>query len=172
MGKPVGRPPLDEALRVESNKKARRRGERYHSQAARTARWKAKDPVGFAASQATCGARFQASPKGRERSRRYRERNAAALKSRNTAKLVDMRALRDTMKSIPCADCGGRFDPVCMDFDHRAEEVKLYDVSWMFNRKLSIALIEVEIAKCDIVCSNCHRLRTKHRKIGAALGLT
>lgn len=28
----------------------------------------------------------------------------------------------------------------------------------------SVAAIEAEAAKCDIVCANCHRVRTKGRK--------
>lgn len=64
-------------------------------------------------------------------------------------------------KSVPCADCGGTFDPVCMDFDHRPGEVKSRSVARMVGYPHDE--IRREIAKCDVVCANCHRLRTKSR---------
>ena len=61
-----------------------------------------------------------------------------------------------------CADCppGSWWPPVCLDFDHVRGE-KLYDVSCMTRR--SWAAIDAEIAKCDVVCSNHHRIRTHER---------
>jgi transcriptional regulator with XRE-family HTH domain len=60
-------------------------------------------------------------------------------------------------KNVPCMDCKKRFDLVCMDFDHRPGEVKLFCVgAYRVARDKLLA----EIAKCDVVCSNCHRLRT------------
>jgi len=47
-----------------------------------------------------------------------------------------------------------------MDFDH-VRGVKLFNVGMMTSR--SFELIDAEIAKCEIVCSNCHRIRTKQR---------
>lgn len=75
------------------------------------------------------------------------------------------RTLIDQLKSMPCADCGGTFDPVCMDFDHRPGTAKRRAVGKMAG-KFSEAAILAEIAKCDVVCANCHRLRTKTRATG------
>jgi hypothetical protein len=49
-----------------------------------------------------------------------------------------------------------------MDFDH-ARGRKLFNVG---NKLTSVSLrrLRAEIAKCDIVCANCHRLRTQARK--------
>lgn len=62
-------------------------------------------------------------------------------------------------------DCGGTFDPVCMDFDHRPGELKLFNIAaWrQYSAKVTTAKLLTEIAKCDVVCANCHRLRT-HRQ--------
>jgi hypothetical protein len=57
-------------------------------------------------------------------------------------------------------DCGGTFPPECMDFDHRPGEKKLFGIGQGLRRKLEALL--AEIAKCDLVCANCHRIRT-HR---------
>jgi hypothetical protein len=57
-----------------------------------------------------------------------------------------------------CADCGGKFPPACMHFDHVPERgPKLFNLG---NGDYSIEAIEAEIAKCDIVCANCHAVRT------------
>lgn len=64
-------------------------------------------------------------------------------------------------KNVPCADCKGSFPVECMDFDHLSYD-KLYNVSAMTGH--SLAKIEAEIAKCEVVCANCHRIRTKQRR--------
>jgi hypothetical protein len=66
-------------------------------------------------------------------------------------------------KDKPCMDCGQRFPPCCMDFDHRPGEVKSFGIST--SRSRSFEVILAEIKKCDVVCSNCHRLRTADRNV-------
>ena len=68
------------------------------------------------------------------------------------------------LKSVPCPDCDRTYDPVCMDFDHLPGNVKLYNIANMVKDKLPLSKILEEIAKCEVVCVNCHRLRTKNRK--------
>lgn len=67
-------------------------------------------------------------------------------------------ALMVTAKSKPCMDCGGTFPPECMDFDHRNKEEKEFTIA--HKRSYSKARILAEIAKCDVVCANCHRIRS------------
>jgi hypothetical protein len=59
----------------------------------------------------------------------------------------------------PCMDCGQSFPFPCMDFDH-VRGVKKKDVSSCN----TLATVKTEIAKCDVVCANCHRLRTYIRQ--------
>lgn len=56
-------------------------------------------------------------------------------------------------------DCGKRFPTVCMDFDHRDPSTKKHNVSRMTVRGSERLLLD-EIAKCDLVCANCHRVRS------------
>jgi hypothetical protein len=68
-----------------------------------------------------------------------------------------------TLKAKPCMDCGGMFPPECMDFDHRDPASKtLTGVQFYVNSEK----VAAEIAKCDLVCANCHRTRTKRRRRG------
>jgi hypothetical protein len=65
------------------------------------------------------------------------------------------------LKSVPCMDCGGTYPPVCMDFDHRPGAEKKFNIAqW---RQFSAFELVAEIAKCDLVCSNCHRVRSAER---------
>lgn len=65
-------------------------------------------------------------------------------------------------KRRPCMDCGQRHPPVCMDFDHRPDEEKVRDISKLVMNCNLDGLLE-EIGKCDLICSNCHRIRTYKR---------
>jgi hypothetical protein len=49
-----------------------------------------------------------------------------------------------------------------MDFDHRDPLLKTLDVSDMIKRMFAWETVLAEVAKCDLVCTNCHRLRTYH----------
>ena len=71
-------------------------------------------------------------------------------------------AKRDT----PCADCGGQFPEYMKDFDHvPGRGPKLFNLG---QPDRSMAVVKAEMAKCDIVCANCHRIRTWTRKQGTA----
>lgn len=59
-------------------------------------------------------------------------------------------------------DCGGRFPPAAMDFDHVRGE-KVATISFLVNQGAVLTRLREEIAKCEIVCANCHRIRTVKR---------
>lgn len=90
---------------------------------------------------------------------RYKESHLAAKRRRREAG----RQLVNSIKANPCLDCGGRFPAECMDFDHRPGEGKYNTLSKLVNNGRNIDTLLKEIAKCDLVCSNCHRIRTKRR---------
>ncbi len=62
------------------------------------------------------------------------------------------------LKTHPCVDCG-EIDRVVLQFDHRDGTDKVDAVGTMLNRASWSTLLN-EIAKCDVRCANCHRLRT------------
>ena len=72
------------------------------------------------------------------------------------------RTLINAHKTHPCLDCGQSHPPYGMDFDHVRGE-KIAPVSQMLT-KYSLDDILTEIQKCDLVCANCHRIRTESRK--------
>jgi hypothetical protein len=64
-----------------------------------------------------------------------------------------------------CTDCGSVFHPTAMQWDHPPGVEKVADVAAMYRG--SRARVLAEIAKCELVCANCHALRTYRRRQGA-----
>jgi len=91
--------------------------------------------------------------------RRYYEKNKLAYFLRNKEKRERMREWLREQKSHPCMDCGVQYDPFVMDFDHRDPVTKKYQPHQLI-RLSSWSRLKAEVAKCDLVCANCHRLRT------------
>ena len=60
--------------------------------------------------------------------------------------------------NTPCSRCGGVFPNCVMDFDHRDPTEKKHCVAQMMG--YSWGRILEEIAKCDLLCANCHRIKT------------
>lgn len=82
----------------------------------------------------------------------------------NTKWRKRVRTELDTAKDVPCVECGNIFPPECMDFDHVRGE-KLFAVGLAIRSPMSWDRLLREIEKCEVVCSNCHRIRTKARRL-------
>ena len=72
---------------------------------------------------------------------------------------------RIKIKIGECVDCGLICDEltvVAFAFDHLDPTIKTAAISKMVNRpkKYTVAVIEAEIAKCELVCHCCHAFRT------------
>ena len=62
----------------------------------------------------------------------------------------------------PCTDCGKVFPPQVMQWDHLPGTPKLGEISTEFRGRSRDAILQ-EIAKCELVCANCHAIRTFRR---------
>jgi len=78
----------------------------------------------------------------------------------------------DSLKNISCKDCGKVYPAYVMDFDHKDGKIKVGNIASMITRNLSLKRIQKEIEKCDIVCANCHRIRTHNRSAVVAKVVT
>lgn len=79
--------------------------------------------------------------------------HVAAMRSRRRAIVADA-------KVGGCVDCGIK-DVRVLDFDH-VRGVKLFTIG--NKNSLSEKRLRAEIAKCEVVCANCHRIRTAQRR--------
>lgn len=98
----------------------------------------------------------------REAKRRWYQDNKQVYTDRNRLRYEEKARRLRKLKSRPCMDCGGTFPPIVMDFDHRDGMTKMGNISnlikrWSWERLLA------EVAKCDLICANCHRIRTARR---------
>ena len=91
--------------------------------------------------------------------RAHYSNNKKQYMDRNIKRGIAAKSLIDSLKNSPCKDCGVNYPPYVMDFDHLDD--KRIDVSRM--KTYSDETIKEEIAKCDLVCANCHRIRTWSR---------
>lgn len=80
-------------------------------------------------------------------------------KQRNKTKFS---AWYHSLKDSPCVDCGNKFHPAAMQWDHRPGTIKTGDVANLAHRG-NKKLVLAEIEKCDLVCANCHAVRTYDR---------
>lgn len=64
------------------------------------------------------------------------------------------RMILEHKNTHPCSECG-EADPRCLDFHHRDESTKEFNLSEHKGR--SASEVEKEIQKCVMLCANCHR---------------
>lgn len=98
---------------------------------------------------------------------RHYANNSQVYKDRAKAYRAVIAKATIELKNNPCMDCGGSFHYSAMDFDHRDKTSKVKNVGHIVS---SMRLLLEEIAKCDLVCANCHRIRTWKRLRGWGSG--
>jgi hypothetical protein len=76
------------------------------------------------------------------------------LRQERTSRLIEY------FGTHPCVDCG-EADPIVLEFDHLRD--KRFDIGTSI-LNYSWQVILDEIAKCEVVCANCHRRRTAIRR--------
>ena len=96
----------------------------------------------------------------REHYQANKQRYIAAARQRKKA-LVEERTLFlvGFLREHPCVDCG-EDDPVVLEFDHLRD--KKFSISAGIQGRRWQDVLD-EIAKCEVVCANCHRRRTAKR---------
>lgn len=105
---------------------------------------KATDPVYAAKHRASSKGWYKANP---EYQRQHVRRRS-----------LESRMWVDSLKSHPCVDCGNDFPPCVMQFHHRDPASKLFGIAAIFSHSKHKVLAEIE--KCDLLCANCHAIRT------------
>lgn len=89
----------------------------------------------------------------REYARKHRGRLAENLKKNRKLRAEWLLELKSGLQCMRC----GESDPVCLEFHHREPSKKENNVSKLVNQAASWERIVMEIDKCVVFCSNCHR---------------
>lgn len=102
----------------------------------------------------------------RKSSAKYYAANKADVIARKKAHRNSLAEyVRELRANTPCMDCGVNHPWYVMEFDHRdGAESKEHRIPYLVNRGSRKRLLE-EIAKCDLVCANCHSVRTHMRRV-------
>jgi hypothetical protein len=100
------------------------------------ARWNSKDPT--------------------ERNRKNSNRRKRVARQRTMIDKIKLDA--------GCIDCGYNEHAIALDFDHIGRD-KSFNIGQASNRGFTDQTILDEIAKCVVRCANCHRVKTKERRI-------
>jgi len=79
----------------------------------------------------------------------------AAMRRRNHLRIRSW--YEEFKETLRCERCGENH-PACLVFHHRDMRSKRFTISHAVGRAMSIAMIQREMAKCDVLCINCHFL--------------
>lgn len=82
---------------------------------------------------------------------------------RSVARGAARQWVAEYLRTHECVDCGTS-DLRCLEFDHRQDEVKRWEISRMVGGAYNVEAIAGEVAKCDVRCTNCHRRVTEERR--------
>jgi len=94
---------------------------------------------------------------------RWHYRNVEWNTERTLRRRADLRAWVNERKAEHgCADCG-ESDPSCLDLHHRESADKEMEITDMVTYGHSKENLREEMAKCDVLCANCHRKRHDNR---------
>lgn len=104
----------------------------------------------------------------REYWKKWYAKNRAKHISNNTRYNSDRRKkikklIGDLKIGQGCMDCGYNAHPEALEFDHISDN-KLFSVSHAIRMGFGLEKIMLEIDKCELVCANCHRVRTYNRR--------
>lgn len=96
--------------------------------------------------------------KNQEYQRKWYKENKDLQIARNKARVAPkIQWIKDFKKDKSCIQCGQNH-PAVLDFHHRNPLDKDRSPYLMASRNVYLKRIIDEVAKCDILCSNCHRI--------------
>lgn len=78
----------------------------------------------------------------------------------------ELRIIIENAKNRPCTDCLIQYAAPAMQFDHVRGEKK-FNISSALAKAKTIKALHEELDKCDVVCANCHAIRTDERLTGS-----
>lgn len=100
-----------------------------------------------------------------EYQREYRkrpDRRAAHVRRESERQRRSRARLAQIKLAAGCADCGYREHAEALHFDHLPGHEKLFDLGRCGGK--SWTTLQSEMKKCEVVCANCHAVRTAERR--------
>lgn len=85
------------------------------------------------------------------------------LRNNQTKRKAMTEFIKEYKEAKPCADCGIKYPSYVMDFDHLDGFEKEFNIG-SASQRYTLEKVKIEIEKCEVVCANCHRIRTYNRR--------
>ena len=89
----------------------------------------------------------------------YRKQRKQISEARSIRRKDIQTQLLSYLEQHPCKTCGNS-DIRVLEFDHRDRSTKDGSVSNFLTEGYGWSKIQREIEKCDVLCANCHRIKT------------
>lgn len=93
-------------------------------------------------------------------------KNKDEYNANQAVRRAKIRSTIECAKATPCLDCGIQYPTCVMQFDH-VRGVKRFNIGSATALSPSLVTLKEEIAKCEVVCANCHAMRTEARKVAS-----
>jgi hypothetical protein len=108
--------------------------------------------------------------------KRWRDSNKEKIRRRNRIqhdknyyqRATEKQAILFANKTLPCLDCEKFYPPWVLELDHTRGKKKFSIASG--TTSVPLPEYEKELAKCDVVCANCHKTRTYRRYVQKHFG--
>ena len=96
----------------------------------------------------------------KEHYRYSRCKKCTSKRGNNYTDVIKRKFIKDIKETSPCTDCGNYYPYYVMQFDHLRD--KSFNIASNTGKSKKILLDEID--KCEIVCANCHAVRTHNRR--------
>jgi hypothetical protein len=91
------------------------------------------------------------------RKKHYTKNKAKAISYVIARVIANKKRLYGYLMDHPCVQCG-ESDPIVLEFDHINPDEKEASIHWAIT-KWKWERVLAEIAKCQVLCANCHKRR-------------
>lgn len=102
--------------------------------------------------------------------KRVKENPDYFLRFQRVSRAEKRKRATDAKVESGCADCGERH-LACLEFHHLDPSKKELEVMKFVDQNAAWETIEAEMAKCIVLCCNCHRIRHYNEREAAKLNL-
>ncbi|MBV1928379.1 MAG: helix-turn-helix domain-containing protein [Gammaproteobacteria bacterium] len=100
----------------------------------------------------------------KEKSRKNKiKHHASLLQTKNSTRRYLKEFVRRHKTMCGCKHCGIK-NPIVLDYDHIDKATKEHTMSEVVHSGHSLELVKIEARKCQVLCSNCHRIKTHNMK--------
>jgi hypothetical protein len=88
----------------------------------------------------------------------WEKRKKSCAKAASNKQKINAQIIKEEKLKRGCECCGYNFHHSALDFDHIDPKQKIRDIAKMHTT--SFKLLYAEMAKCQVLCANCHRIKT------------